>query len=154
MLPREIGELCHEIKQAGFHVTIETAGTIHRELPCDLMSISPKFANSDPDEERAGEWRAKHQLARYRPGVVKRLMSEYAYQLKFVVDQPDDLDEIVTYLAELKPVDRTRVLLMPQGVEQDELQQRKRWLVPICEEHGFTFCPRSHIEWYGNKRGT
>lgn len=56
MLPRDINELCAKIKTAGFHITIETAGTIYRELACDLMSLSPKLANSDPPASRAGEW--------------------------------------------------------------------------------------------------
>ena len=28
-----------------------------------------------------------------------------------------------------------------------------QWLEPYCREHGFVFCPRKHIEWYGARRG-
>ena len=154
MLPREISELCQAIQDSEFHVTIETAGTIHRELPCDLMSVSPKFSNSDPQEGRAGKWRKKHQSTRYRPEIVGQLIQQYEYQLKFVVDSPADLDEILSYLAKLKPVDPTRVMLMPQGVDLAELDKRAQWLEPLCNVNGFTFCPRKHIQWYGNKRGT
>ena len=154
MLPREINELCRQIRHADFHITIETAGTIYRELDCDLMSISPKFSNSDPEPGRAGEWRLKHQNTRQRPHVVRQLIDSFDYQLKFVVDFPSDVNEILDYLDEMNLVDRTHVMLMPQGIEKAQLEQRADWLIPLCEEHGFTFCPRRHIEWYGNKRGT
>jgi len=154
MLPREVNELCKEIKTAGFHITIETAGTIFHQLDCDLMSISPKLSNSDPNLERAGEWLAKHQAKRKRPDIVKHLMEVYEYQLKFVVDSRDDLPEILEYLETISPEDVSRVLLMPQGISIEELSKRQEWLVPICEQHGFTFCPRKHIQWYGNRRGT
>lgn len=154
MLPREINELCTEISAAGFHITIETAGTIFQKLDCDLMSISPKFSNSDPEASRAGEWLKKHQATRHRPDVALHLMETYSYQLKFVVDVPNDLNEILAYLDLVHPNDKSRVLLMPQGITIDELESRREWLEPICREHGFTFCPRMHIQWYGNKRGT
>lgn len=154
MLPREIVELCRQIHRANFHITIETAGTIHRTLPCDLMSISPKFSNSDPDASRAGEWRRKHRATRNRPQIVKQLIQEYGFQLKFVIDVPADVDEVKEYLTQLGTLDLSRVLLMPQGIEMANLEERAQWLQPLCDVNGFTYCPRRHIEWYGNRRGT
>ena len=154
MLQREVSQLCKEIKSAGFHITIETAGTIFHQLDCDLMSISPKLSNSDPQQSRAGEWLVKHQSKRNQPDVVKHLLENYEYQLKFVVDTPDDLDEIIEYLQQINPKDQSKVLLMPQGIAVEELTKTEQWLIPLCQQHGFTFCPRKHIEWYGNKRGT
>lgn len=154
MLPREIENLCRKLRHLNYHITIETAGTIFRNLDCDLMSISPKTANSNPELDRAGEWRKKHQRTRHRPKVVRQLIQQYEYQLKFVVDAPDDMDQILGYLELIQPVDPTRVLLMPQGIKLEDLVIRGQWLEPICQQHGFTFCPRRQIEWYGNKRGT
>jgi 7-carboxy-7-deazaguanine synthase len=154
MLPREIVELCQQLQALEFHLTIETAGTIYRELACDLMSISPKLINSDPESSRAGDWLEKHRTRRHRPDVVRQLLEKYEYQLKFVVESPDDIDEIKDYLRELNAAKPERVLLMPQGTTTDQLERRAQWLIPVCEEHGFIYCPRRHIEWYGNKRGT
>lgn len=154
LLTREINELCAILKQRGFHLTIETAGTIFRELDCDLMSISPKLSNSDPEQSRAGAWRLKHQTTRHRPDIVRQLLQRYDYQLKFVVDQPDDISEILSYLDLIQPVSSAAVMLMPQGIEQAELVAKADWLQAVCDEHGFTFCPRKHIEWFGNRRGT
>ena len=125
-----------------------------RDVNCDLMSISPKLANSTPSRSRAGDWASRHENARHRPDVVNQLISRHDYQLKFVVSQPSDLEEIEQYLELLPGVHRHRVLLMPEGVEASQLAERETWLLPACDEHQFTYCPRMHIHWYGNKRGT
>ena len=154
MMQREIIELCRVLKAAGFHITMETAGTIWRELDCDLMSISPKLSNSDPQASRAGEWLKKHQQARHRPEIVSQLIQHHPYQLKFVVSQPSDLDEILAYLDAVEDFDPKKVLLMPEGIKLTELDQREQWLQPLCEKHGFKICRRLHISWYGNLRRT
>jgi 7-carboxy-7-deazaguanine synthase len=154
MIAKDVAELCEKIRSCGFHITIETAGTVFLEVDCQLMSISPKFGNSDPTVARAGGWRRRHIASRYQPEVVSKLISEYDFQLKFVLDIPEDIEEILDYLAVLGQPAGNRVLLMPQGVEQEALEKRRRWLEPLCEENGFCFCPRMHIEWYGNLRGT
>lgn len=154
MLPRQIVELTRRLKQHQFHITIETAGTCYRPVTCDLMSISPKLANSTPDLERAGPWKALHEQRRQNLPVVKRLVSEYAFQLKFVVAAPEDLAEIDQWLEQLGPFDRRRVLLMPEGTDADTLSRREEWLQPLSEQRGFTFCQRHHIFWYGHCRGT
>jgi 7-carboxy-7-deazaguanine synthase len=82
------------------------------------------------------------------------LVAEYKYQVKFVVDEPGDLETVDRYLAEFPEIARERVLLMPQGIEQAELDARAVWLRPYCEAEGFVFCPRKQIEWYGPVRGT
>ena len=154
MLQREIIELCALLHTADFHITMETAGTIERELACDLMSISPKLSNSDPQASRAGEWLAKHQQERHRPEIVRDLIQRHSYQLKFVVSQPSDLVEILAYLDAVKNFDPERVLLMPEGIKPAELDQREQWLRPLSEKHGFKLCRRLHISWYGNLRRT
>jgi 7-carboxy-7-deazaguanine synthase len=62
--------------------------------------------------------------------------------------------EVLDILRELPGVDRTKVLLMPQGVTRADLEARGRWLSEVCKEQGFRYCPRLHIELYGNRRGT
>jgi 7-carboxy-7-deazaguanine synthase len=154
MLYAELIPLCQRLQDAGHHVTIETAGTLYLPVRCDLMSISPKLANSTPTFERAGTWAARHERTRHSPDVVRRLMDEHRWQLKFVVDSQADLAEIESYLAPLRELDRSRVLLMPQGIEPAELASKETWLAPYCRDRGFGFCPRKHIEWFGAVRGT
>ena len=86
--------------------------------------------------------------------VIERLTAEYNYQLKFVIDKLADVAEVNDWLAEFPKVERTRVHLMPQGIDAAYLAKIGQWLLPYCQEHGFLFCPRKHIEWYGARRGT
>jgi 7-carboxy-7-deazaguanine synthase len=154
MLFAELMPLCEQLRSRGWHITIETAGTLFLPVACDLMSISPKLASSTPSAARAGKWHDRHERARHQPEVIRRLVDGYAYQLKFVIDTPADLAEVNAWLAEFPAVRRERVLLMPQGTDAAGLANIGEWLQPYCLEHGFVFCPRRHIEWYGARRGT
>lgn len=160
MLFAELVPLCREFRRLGRHVTIETAGTRYLPVECDLMSISPKLSNSTPSPElleQAGKdasWARRHERARHAPEVIGRLLAEYEYQFKFVVDQPDDCREVEAYLAEFPQVDRDRVMLMPQGADLETLAEKGQWLEPYCAEHELRYCRRRQIEWFGWIRGT
>jgi 7-carboxy-7-deazaguanine synthase len=154
MLYAELIPLCQRLQDVGRHITIETAGTLYLPVRCDLMSISPKLASSTPTERRAGRWSARHEQTRMRRDVIQRLTADYDYQLKFVIDKEADVEEVSDWLAEFPKVDRSRVHLMPQGTDTAYLAKIGHWLLPYCQEHGFTFCPRKHVEWYGARRGT
>ncbi len=154
MLFAEMIPLCRQLKAAGRHITIETAGTLYLPLVCDLMSISPKRANSTPSAERAGGWARRHEQSRHAPAVIRRLVDEYDYQFKFVIDTPADCDDVAEYLAEFPEVPRNHVWLMPQGTDIERLEQTAEWLRPFCRENGYHYCPRKQIEWFGLVRGT
>jgi 7-carboxy-7-deazaguanine synthase len=154
MLYAELIPLTERLHAIGRHITIETAGTLYLPVVCDLMSISPKFANSNPSAVDHPHWSRRHDRERHRPDVVRRMINEYNYQLKFVLDTPADLDELVNYLDEIPVTDADRVLLMPQGTDHDGLEARSAWLRPFCNAHKFVFCPRKQIEWFGTVRGT
>jgi len=154
MLNAELVPLTAELAKQERHITIETAGTLDLAVTCDLMSISPKLSNSTPSRQEHPRWSARHERTRHAPTVIRRLLADYPYQVKFVVDRQDDLLEIERYLAEFPDIARDRVLLMPQGTEAAELNERASWLVPYCTAAGVRFCPRKHIEGYGMVRGT
>jgi 7-carboxy-7-deazaguanine synthase len=154
MLFEETVFLSRLLRQAGWHVTIETNGTRYLPVACDLLSISPKLSNSTPTAESSNGWRVRHESGRRAPGVMERLIAEYDYQLKFVIDAPEDCREVENYLAAMPGIDRHRVLLMPQGTEWIVLADKARWLEPYCRQRGLTFCPRRQIEWFGPARGT
>ena len=152
MIQEDIVRLTQRLKEFDLHITIETAGTVYQPVICDLMSISPKLAHSTPKRREGGRWAAQHDRLRYQPGVLKQLMAEYPYQLKFVVSDPGDLEEIETILTETD-ADRSRVILMPEGTDPETLYERARWLVDICKRDRFRYGPRLHIDIYGNERG-
>ncbi len=153
MLFAELLPLAAGLRERGWHITIETAGTLYLPVACDLMSISPKLSNSTPSPEQDPKWAWRHEHGRHVPEVVRRLVAEYSFQLKFVIDRPDDCREVEAYLAALPEVPRDLVLLMPQGVAAAVLAEKAAWLDPYCHQHGFRYCPRRQIEWFGGKRG-
>ena len=154
MLFAELIPLCEKLRNAGRHITIETAGTLYLPVVCDLISISPKRANSTPSAKDHPRWAARHEAARHAPQVVRRLVSEYSYQLKFVVDSLADCEDVERYLQSAPEIAREYVMLMPQGTVPETLASTSAWLEPYCERHGLVFCPRRHIEWFGMARGT
>lgn len=154
MLFAELIPLCERFRAIGKHITIETAGTLYLPVVCDLMSISPKFASSAPSTEKHSHWHRRHERERHRPDVIRQLVAKYEYQVKFVVDSQSDLPAVASYLAEFPEISRERVLLMPQGREQEELVARRAWLRAYCQREGLVFCPRKQIEWFGLVRGT
>ncbi len=152
MIAPMIELLTQRLKEIGMHVTIETAGTVYAPVTCDLMSISPKLANSTPHERDGGRWAAQHDRLRHQPDVLKKLMSEYEYQLKFVVSAPEDLTEIKAILEETN-ADRSRVVLMAEGTSIETINERAAWIAEVCKSERFRYSPRLHIDLWGNKRG-
>lgn len=152
MIAPQIVELTAALRCAGMHITIETAGTVYGPVACDLMSISPKLENSIPFERDGGRWAAQHNRLRFQPEVLKRLISDYEYQLKFVVAKPEDLREIAK-IRETLDAKRSRVILMPEGTDRDSLRERGMWLAEICKAQGYRFSPRLHVDLWGNRRG-
>ncbi|MCA9192005.1 MAG: radical SAM protein [Planctomycetales bacterium] len=148
-----LAELCERLHQLGYHLTIETAGTIFLPVFCDLISISPKLSSSAPPPAQVS-WHRNHHQRRERIDVVGKLIASHPYQLKFVVDNLGDALEVLEYLEKLGPHDGDRVLLMPQGTAVEQLQQQAEWLIPWCREHNLRFCERAHIHWFGSRRGT
>ena len=154
MLFAELIPLTAALHAAGWHITIETSGTLYLPVACDLMSISPKLSNSTPPPQWDPQWTTRHTLHRHAPEVIRRLTAEYDCQLKFVVDRPEDCREVEAYLAEFGKIPASRIMLMPQGTDAETLAAKTAWLAPYCAQRGFHFCPRQQIEWFGAERGT
>ncbi len=157
MLAKDLPELARRLREAGRHITIETAGTLPPDgIACDLASISPKLAHSTPAAEQAGAaWARRHEEMRLQPEVLRAWADAYDVQWKFVIAGEADLEEARAVLAGLdRRIDPWRVLLMPEGTDHATLQARQPLLVELCKKHGYRLAPRLHIEWFGNKRGT
>lgn len=145
--------------EAGMHVTIETAGTVLRPVTCDLMSISPKLANSTPGPDTQpgrGGWSQRHERRRINIDALQALIDAHpspGHQLKFVVRGPGDLPEIESVLSRLTGWTDADVLLMPEGVAAPSPLLREM-VLRACLERGWRYCHRLHIELFGNTRGT
>jgi 7-carboxy-7-deazaguanine synthase len=155
MIMPDIVELCVELKKLNYHLTLETAATIFRPLKLDLASLSPKLSNSTPIERAGGRFAVAHEKARLNLPVIQQFIDTSPdFQLKFVVAYDSDLLEIHSILRGLKNWRPSDVLLMAEGIDLDTLSRRAPWISELCKREGFRYCPRLHVELYGNKRGT
>jgi len=156
MIAKDVHLLAAELKATGRHLTIETAATVAPDgIACDLASLSPKLLNSAPDPLAHAAWRRKHEATRWQPDVVRAWVDRYAYQFKFVVARPEDVDELEHMLAALhREIPRHKVLLMPEATSLERMRERATWLGELCKARGYRYAHRLHIELYGNRRGT
>ena len=152
MIAPDIVTLTERLREAGLHITMETAGTVFAPVACDLMSISPKPRNSTPHERDGGRWAAQHDRLRWKPDVLRRLTDGYEYQLKFVIAAPKDLEEVEEIRRETG-VAAARVILMPEGTRREIVHERGLWLAEICKQGGYRYSPRLHIDLWGDRRG-
>ncbi len=91
-------------------------------------------------EPLAAAWREKHESLRWQPEVVKAWLSSYGFQLKFVVAQAADVDEIEALLAPLgRDIPRAKVLLMPEGTTVEALRAKAGWLGELCKARGYRY---------------
>ncbi|WP_049899617.1 7-carboxy-7-deazaguanine synthase QueE [Natrinema sp. J7-1] len=147
--------LLEALDERGYHTTVETNGTIYRDAPIDLASVSPKLASSTPTPDRDptgdGEWEARHETDRIDMDALARLVESYDVQLKFVVTDDGDMPEIRELLADLRaaadvPVSDDDVLLMPEGATRARLAETRTRVAELAMEYGFRYTPRLHVD--------
>lgn len=147
---RELAELCARLDAKGHHLTIETNGTVFEPVRAHLISLSPKLANSNP--EPSNRFFRLHESKRIVPEVLRAFLGTYECQVKFVVQDPRDVDEIEALVVGI-PIPRDVVYLMPEGKTSHETHSRLEWLAEVCKQKGFRLSPRLHLDIWGNRRG-
>jgi 7-carboxy-7-deazaguanine synthase len=154
MIHDELDPLLERLSEAGYHITVETNGTVFRDGPIDLASISPKLASSTPTEDRApngdGEWAGRHEERRIDIETLAQLVETYDSQLKFVVTGREDMPEITDLVARIRDatavtVPDEDVLLMPEGMTTDRLEGTRAETAALAMEHGYQYTPRLHV---------
>ena len=162
MIHDEIEPLVTGLAEADYHVTVETNGTIYRDLPIDLASISPKLATSTPTSENDpkgdGEWAERHENRRIDREALAKLVEAYDFQLKFVVTGSEDLPEIADLVADLREATSIRirdsdVQLMPEGTTREEIDRHRETVAELATEHGYRYTPRIHVDLWNDAPG-
>lgn len=162
--PSLLQEIVNVLKANDLYVAIEDNGTLYSPFSgVDFVTLSPKLSNSVPkpgtivndptmkDYVVTEQDRDKHEKYRTRYASMRKWIQNYDYQLKFVVSDENQLQEVKDIIKELN-ADKNRVYLMPEGINQQQLNSRRQWLVELCIREGFKFTDRLHIVTYGNKR--
>ena len=138
----DLPELLSLFDKGDFHITVETSGIeFVADLPCSLMSISPKLSNAAPQRH-------------LDIPTLQKLINNYHHQLKFVVDSPIDLEEINKCINSLRNVRPGSIYLMPQVAEPNEYIKKSQMTAELCKNTGYNFSPRLQVMLWDNKRGT
>lgn len=127
-----------------WEVEIETNGTIIPipELVECQFNCSPKLENSGNSFQR-----------RYKPEVLKRINELQKSQFKFVVVEPDDLEEVGRIAAECD-LNPEKILIMPEGQTAEEVEIHASRIREAVETRGWKMTLRNQLIWYGPKRRT
>lgn len=162
MMHDDIEPLIDRLAAEDYHITVETNGTIHREVPIDLASISPKLASSTPTAERDprgdGEWAERHEDRRIDLDALTKLIDTYDSQLKFVVTDSKDIAEINDLVSQIRdatntPISDEDVLLMPEGMTTERLAETRERTAQLAMEHGYRYTPRLHVNLWEDAPG-
>jgi 7-carboxy-7-deazaguanine synthase len=122
-------------------VEVETSGLrppprSHARL---AWNVSPKLASATP--RSADTW--AHAAA---------WVEEPNATFKLVVADERDLEEALSRLA-THGLPRARVLLMPEGLTDEQVRSNAALLAPACVRHGLRLSPRLHVWMWGARRG-
>ena len=160
--PELLKELCVIGKKYNHTITIETEGSEFVETEADCISLSPKLSNSTP---QPGTWmpfanrevtekdKQQHEKWRCNYDAMKKLIEYHPdYQLKPVISIETDLNEVED-LQNILGIPNDKVWLMPEGLVEEQLNERRVWLMEYATENGYNFTDRLHIIAYGDKRG-
>lgn len=162
LFPEDLQTLCLLGKSFGHVITIETEGSEFVETEADLISLSPKLSNSTP---QPGTWmeyanrkvsekdREQHEKWRCNYGAMEMLIKHHPdYQFKPVISSKDDLEEI-QILQNRLDIPNNNVWLMPEGLMEEQLTERRKWVLELCIKHGYNFSDRLQVVTYGDRRG-
>lgn len=152
----ELTTLCQELKKLNAFVTLETNGTVSGAFLdfVDLISVSPKLSSSTPFDTK---FEKMHSQNRINLDVLK-IVNDYSKQLgkdvqwKFVYCNEKDIDEILDLQTKIGFISND-VYLMPEGVTDSEITNKRTELIEVCKKYGFNYTERLHILIWGNKRG-
>lgn len=143
MQQKQLMPLLDMLKSNGWWVEVETNGTIAPRPDflqlVDQINCSPKLASAGDPEK-----------LRIRRNVLAQLALESKVNFKFVVQDPEDIDQVLELVYDFN---MKEVRLMPECRTKDEMQAKEAWVRQLCQEHEFIYCTRLSIEISGTKRG-
>ena len=89
--------------------------------------------------------------ARYKPDVIKKTsnISPYTWSVnswfKFVIECPEDWQEIQMDFLEPGLIQQNQIILMPLGATRRELFENQKMVAELAIKHNVKYCSREHI---------
>jgi 7-carboxy-7-deazaguanine synthase len=135
-------ELVDLLKQDGWWVEVETAGTLipGPRLAMDRYTVSLKLENS-----------GNSMTKRRRPKSIAWFVKNKKSNFKFVVASETDFNEVRVICHEYG-IEPKRVYIMPEGIDKDSIQLHSLDAVNTAIRCGYNITTRLHILLNGNTR--
>ncbi len=145
-----LDSVCDTLLGSGFYVTLETNCTRY------VRGIEKVFISASPNRKTSYHSTCSERELHCRNNTFLNVLRQWIrtnnYQVKFVVNDEQDITEILTIILQSR-ADPDRVYLMPQGITSVQFQERHDLILEACLKYGFNFTPRAHIYLWGNVRG-
>lgn len=146
----------------------------------DLYSVSPKLSTSVGKENTkivqgdqqyliTKEMVERHDRERLNYNNLVDIVTSANYQFKFVYSGPECVEEIKNIYIEMGKIVSNKddqfynfymkhhpmhnTMLMPEGVDSEDLDNKSQEMVKVCMENNWRFSDRLHIRIWGDKRG-
>lgn len=138
-----------DINHHPYMVEIETNGTIipNQKLVklIDQWNISPKTSNSSNGKKGIDLEKFYSKSLPY----FKDLENTF---FKFVVDKPEDINEISQIIKKYM-LPNKKIVLMPQATTKENLLKKRTWIEKVAKENSYFFSTRLHVLLWENQRG-
>ncbi|MFW6026457.1 MAG: 7-carboxy-7-deazaguanine synthase QueE [Candidatus Woesearchaeota archaeon] len=158
MMQGGIEQLIQQLIEQDKFVTVETNGTIYKELGENhphLYSISPKLDSATPfHDDKAAKIHIRNNvldnsIPRFVDGMNK---GHFDAQFKFVYNEPADIEQIEQFRDKYS-VGKDKIWLMPQGDTLElQIANTQRTMDEVIN-NGYNMSTRLHILAYSDKRG-
>ena len=141
---------CNTFLEHALSVTIETNCTLYIQgIEKVFISVSPKLHSSYPEKDSEKDMYEKNN---HFLSTLRRWMRTNEYQVKFVVEDKKDIEEVLTLTTQAR-ISPDKIYLMPQGITPQQLNEKTDIIIDSCFKYGFNFALRGHIYLWGNIRG-
>jgi organic radical activating enzyme len=108
----------------------------------DCWNNSPKLTSSDVAFEH-----------RYKPDIIHYMSELDNSWFKFVITSPDDWNEIDTAFIMPELIRKKQIILMPEGITEDEIKLKREMVIEMAIENNVRYCTREHIMVWGRRTG-
>lgn len=108
----------------------------------DCWNNSPKLSNSNIDKNK-----------RYKPEVISFMSSLDNSWFKFVISEEEQWKEIEEDFINTNLIRRDQIILMPQGLDREELCKNREKVVNISIRENVKYSTREHIILWDKKTG-
>jgi len=89
----------------------------------------------------------------YKPEIINYMTQLDNSWFKFVISSPDDWNEIEVGFLFPELIEKSQIILMPEGITEEEIKLKREMVIEMAIEHNVRYCTREHIMVWGRRIG-